>query len=202
MDERIFFTSDTHFGHANIIKYCNRPFSDVEEMDRAMISRWNECVRPHDTVYHLGDFCFGGPENADRYFRSLNGLIHVIAVPWHHDRSWLPRDLDNPDYVSKQGHSVWLHLCECLMRNYEYGDDKYPKSIHMSHYPLASWEAKFHGGWHLYGHVHNNPFEALQGPALNVGVDVNDFRPVSLEYVASYCQARTRSQTQQETGKR
>ena len=57
-----FFTSDTHFGHANIIKYCNRPFSSLEEMNSTIIRNWNEMVKPEDTVFFLGDFCFkNGP---------------------------------------------------------------------------------------------------------------------------------------------
>ena len=56
---RVFFTSDTHFNHANIIRFCNRPFKDVSHMNEAIISNWNRVVGPEDIVFHLGDFCLG-----------------------------------------------------------------------------------------------------------------------------------------------
>ncbi len=61
---KVFFIGDTHFGHANIIKYCKRPFSSAQEMNEMLIKYWNETVEPSDTVYHVGDFAFDGhPEN-------------------------------------------------------------------------------------------------------------------------------------------
>src|SRR2546429_527154 len=70
-----FFTSDTHFGHANIIPYCSRPFASVPEMNEALIARWNDCVGPDDTVYHLGDFAMGLKSLWPEYRRRLNGKI-------------------------------------------------------------------------------------------------------------------------------
>jgi len=60
MKRNIWFTSDTHFNHRNIIGYAQRPFESVEEMNEVMIERWNASVRGEDTIYHLGDFSFGG----------------------------------------------------------------------------------------------------------------------------------------------
>ena len=70
-----FFTSDTHFGHKNIIEYCKRPFKDVDEMNEKLIENWNSVVQPTDVVYHLGDFAFRG---FFRYKNRLNGTIHLI----------------------------------------------------------------------------------------------------------------------------
>jgi calcineurin-like phosphoesterase family protein len=91
----LFITSDTHFGHANIIKYTGRPFKDVYHMDTELIRRWNERVAPEDTVIHLGDFCFknspGGKEGegtvnpARHYTDQLNGKI--IPIKGNHDKN-------------------------------------------------------------------------------------------------------------------
>jgi calcineurin-like phosphoesterase family protein len=75
----VFFISDTHFGHENIIRMCRRPFGSVAEMDEALIARWNERVGAADTIYHLGDFCYRNRCGADTYLRCLNGQIHLIA---------------------------------------------------------------------------------------------------------------------------
>ena len=80
-----FFCSDTHFGHTNIIKYCNRPFSSVEEMDRELISRWNAAVKKDDTVYFVGDFAFASEERIQSLISSLNG--YKIGILGNHDKS-------------------------------------------------------------------------------------------------------------------
>ena len=72
----IWVTSDTHYGHANIIRFCDRPFASSEEMDEALIANFNERVKPGDTVYHLGDFSFA--KDPARVFRRLNGTIHLV----------------------------------------------------------------------------------------------------------------------------
>src|SRR5690606_12640770 len=74
-----FYVADTHFGHRGIIKSCNRPFATVEEMDRELVARWNAVVRPHDIVYHLGDFGWAADEEALRkLFGKLNGRKFLI----------------------------------------------------------------------------------------------------------------------------
>src|SRR5262245_45539090 len=93
MRPSIFFTSDTHFGHTNILKYCRRPFPDVQAMDEALIARWNATVGPDDVIYHLGDFTLDGEAFARRILFRLNGQIRVLGYPWHHDKRWLPFEL-------------------------------------------------------------------------------------------------------------
>ena len=75
---RVFFTSDTHFNHMNIISYCQRPFRDIHEMNETIIVNWNNAVAPDDIVFHLGDFCLGGANEWNRILDRLNGRIYLI----------------------------------------------------------------------------------------------------------------------------
>ena len=83
MSQKIFIISDTHFGHENIIKYCNRPFKDVKEMDETLIKNWNEVVSNKDTVLHLGDFGLGNKEYIASIVNRLNGK--KILILGNHD---------------------------------------------------------------------------------------------------------------------
>lgn len=91
---KTFVVSDTHFRHQNIIRYCNRPFHTVGEMNECLIHNWNSVVGPEDTVYHLGDFGFG---NLQEFRGRLNGIIHLIEG--NHDSSitW-----NSFDFASRQ----------------------------------------------------------------------------------------------------
>jgi len=81
MKRNIWFTSDTHFNHKNTISYAQRPFESVEEMNEVMIEHWNALVRDEDTIYHLGDFSFGGSESILRILQKLKGRIH-LCMGW------------------------------------------------------------------------------------------------------------------------
>ena len=81
---KLYVTSDTHFNHKNIIKYCNRPFNDVYEMNETLINNWNSVVTPEDIIYHLGDFGFGTKEELQEIFDRLNGYKYLIMG--NHDR--------------------------------------------------------------------------------------------------------------------
>lgn len=163
---RTWFTSDTHLGHANIVGYCQRPFGDVDEMDRVIVERWNERVAPDDEVWHLGDFCMGPRTNIRRYFDQLNG--HKFLVRGNHDRS---AKIMSEHFAIVQGET---HIS--LPRENTYGC----VVVWLRHRPPSTdaWR-KTGATYALHGHVHNA--YRRRGDLINVGVDAHDFRPVSLQ---------------------
>jgi calcineurin-like phosphoesterase family protein len=153
-----FFTADHHFGHAGIIGMCSRPFADVEHMDRAMIEAWNEVVQPSDTVWHLGDFAYRCDQKRKRAILSrLHGNKHLIAG--NHD------DADTRSMA-------WGSVSQMKDINID------GQRIFLCHYGMRTWPSAHRGALHLYGHSHGS----LPGNAqcLDVGVDVWNFRPVTL----------------------
>ncbi len=158
----MFFTADHHFGHANIIPQCRRPFNDVREMDEAMVERWNAVVKARDDIWHVGDFAYRAfSEATDRTFRRLHGRKRLIIG--NHDRQ-STRALP---WAEPPAHLAVLK---------EAGS-----RIVLCHYGLRVWPSMHHGTISLYGHSHGR----LPGHsrALDVGVDNWDFFPVSIDQI-------------------
>lgn len=178
----IFYTSDLHLGNSNIIGYENRPWETVEEMDTGLIGNWNQVVGRNDEVYVLGDFCFKGASKAIQYLENLNGKIHLIGGNHDHFISQQSFEL----YVARQLNA----LCHSgkydphIVREgwYKHMMDGEHEVV-LCHFPILYWDGQDdRRSLHLYGHMHSRP--GMQHPhpdAFNVGVDVNNYRPVSLE---------------------
>ena len=167
----IFFTADLHFGHANIIRHCNRPFNSADEMDTTLVHNWNSAVRSSDEVYILGDFTMRPAIEAHRYLAMLNGRKYLIRG--NHDRFLKGFDPYMSDFEWVKDYHV-LHTEK--------------KRIVLFHFPILEWDQFFRGAIHLYGHVHNSQESAKRlaaqtGLAFNVGVDVNQFMPVSINEI-------------------
>ena len=153
-----FFTADEHYGHKNIIKYCNRPFSSAEEMDDLLIENHNSVVSENDITIHAGDFSIrtNKDEVYQRYIEKLNG--RHIFLRGSHDK-WLPRHHD-------------LSIFE---KNIE------GQHIVICHYALRVWSRSHYNSWQLYGHSHGKL--APQGKQWDVGVDNNNYFPVSFDQI-------------------
>lgn len=167
----IYYTSDLHLGNTNIIKYENRPWGTVEEMDRGLIGNWNQVISHDDEVYVLGDFCFNGANTVINYLENLNGHIHFIRG--NHDR-----------FMSQQ---IFQDYClgNSRVKNegwYKHMYDREQELV-LCHFPILYWDGMDDGGAvHLYGHMHSRPnMQHPHSDAFNVGVDVNNYRPVTLE---------------------
>lgn len=161
----IFFTSDTHFGHANIIKYSSRPYKDVEEMNEDLIKKWNSKVGNCDVVYHLGDFSFGSPSDAIRILDRLDGRICYIRG--NHDKS-----LESLHHFFESFEDVQMIKVG-------------KQNIWLSHYCHLSWPKQGHGSWHLFGHDHgtNSVVGTLPIKCFDVGVDCHNGYPLSFDEV-------------------
>lgn len=166
-----YYTSDLHFGHSNIIKYENRPFDSVDEMDEYLIYKWNNKVKKGDEVYIIGDFGFCNGERANQLLDRLNGMKYLIKG--NHDSMFLnDKNFDKTKFV-------WIKDYATVKDN--------GTVICLFHYPIAVWDRQHHGSLHFYGHVHSNTdghhpllFE-LGENAFNVGCDVCNYEPLTLE---------------------
>ena len=175
----IYFTADTHFGHARILELCARPYQSIEEMDDDLIRRWNDVVAADDTVYHLGDLTLGGPETASRYLARLSG--HLRVVPGGHDERWAK---PGREYRTQSGPvQVLPPLAEVKLAG---------THLVLCHYSLREWEGSFHGVLHLHGHTHGRLVEPPG--SVDVGVDVFT-APVSLEDLVGRVGPRSLGQT-------
>lgn len=140
-----YYISDTHFGHANIIRFDHRPFANTNEMEHALIKNWNERVTKDDVVYIIGDFCWGTEKEWLRVLNQLNGA--KVLVRGNHD-------LKHPSATLK---SKFRKICD-----YEEITDN---GIHiiMSHYPHLFYKSSYNGDtWHFCGHTHNRTSEEFQ----------------------------------------
>jgi calcineurin-like phosphoesterase family protein len=169
----IFVTSDTHFGHENIIKYCKRPFDNTFQMDKHLIEQWNKKISPTDTVYHLGDFGLGkSTKHFIEILDQLNGTKHLIKG--NHDRRSLKDKVFHDRFASVQDY------LEITVEDEEMDLDQ---KIILCHYPFETWNQSHHGSWHLHGHCHGNLPSRDEIARLDVGVDSHNYMPLSYEEV-------------------
>jgi len=166
----IHFTSDTHYFHKNIIKYCNRPFTDIREMNETLIANHNSVVQPDDIVYHTGDFAFCQPKDAIKILDQLNGKIHLIKG--NHDR------LDNK--VAERFESISAYKEIRVPDTDAKGGEQ---MIVLLHYAMRIWNKSHHGSWHLYGHSHGSLPDLNDSLSFDCGVDSWNYFPVSYEQV-------------------
>jgi calcineurin-like phosphoesterase family protein len=156
----IYFTSDQHYFHSNVIKHCNRPFADVETMNMQLIYNYNKLVQPNDTVYHLGDFGLGKRAELQEVLNELNGIKRLIAG--NHDPT--ARKLSGWDWVK------------------DYYELKYDgQLIVLFHYAMRVWRNSHYGSLALYGHSHGSMPGNSQ--SLDVGVDCWNYKPVTYDEI-------------------
>lgn len=180
MAPAIWFTADHHFGHANILRHCNRPFGSVEEMNETLVARWNRVIGPQDVVYHLGDIFWMPSGEAQALRRRLNGRICLVRG--NHDRT-----------------------ADSIKTCFEWVKDYYELKVEdtdvvggwqrvvLFHYAMRVWNRRHYGAWHLFGHSHGTLPDIPGSLAIDVGVDCHNFTPIPYEKVKAIMQARRAS---------
>ena len=180
--ENVWFTSDTHFGHENIIRFCNRPFINAAEMNAELIRRWRETVPDDGIIFHLGDFAHGSSRLWNDILNALPG--HKYLILGNHDMKAI-----------RQGFMSHFELVTQQMTIRVGG-----QAIVLNHNPFLCYGGSYRDVWQLFGHVHSGPAShtGLDHPRLkmlfprqyDVGVDNNDYRPISFADVKAKIDAQ------------
>jgi calcineurin-like phosphoesterase family protein len=167
----LFFTSDHHFGHGGARGLFKRPFAATAEMDAAMVARWNETVGPDDEVWHLGDFAVRqSAARMGELLDALAGAKHLVVGNNDGKATTALRQWASVQhYAELEADGTWLILC---------------------HYPLRTWNRIGRGALNLHGHSHGRL--APLPRQVDVGVDLWDFRPITLRQICKHLETRPR----------
>lgn len=182
--QQVWFTSDQHFGHKNIINYCNRPFADTFAMDNWLINSWNEVVGDNDIVFILGDITmFPDGHKIKKLLDQLTGK-HIYIVPGNHDKVEKGFRL-----LTDERYTILHDITRVKLEGHELGN----LEVMLSHVPLMTWPGRDKGVPNLFGHIHSGPrcpqnsdFDTnlpLWNRMYDVGVDNNDYTPVNLKSI-------------------
>ncbi len=160
----IYFIADTHFNHTNIIKYCNRPFKNTNEMNEYIIEKWNSIVKDDDIVYHLGDVGFGSVQEVQELIKRLKGT--KILLRGNHD--------------FKIGTNTWKEIGFLEV----YKKRIILNNLILTHSPIEEIEKN---QINIFGHIHDKPLDQKFNKKNHICVscDVIDYTPVSIEIIKS-----------------
>ena len=172
--EKVFFISDTHFGHDWMIDFNNRPYTNSEEMDATLIRNWNKTVPKDGLVFILGDIGDTTQERIIEIFDQLNG--EKILIKGNHE------DIYKEETLKAIFSEIYDLLYICIQDD----QDVKIQDIVLCHYPMFDWENYFQGSWQLFGHLHTRElkeFDTLRtrlfAEQYDVGVENNNYRPIS-----------------------
>lgn len=175
----IYFISDTHFNHKNIIKYCNRPFDSIQQMNETLIKNWNEIVNSEDTIYHLGDFALGSKGLILDIVNKLNGNKYLVRG--NHD-NWSASTYEKFGFNVLKNAPIKLDEHKLMLSHIPVPDSQIPK-----------------GFVNIHGHIHDKKlYECIEKydtsrysveKHINVSCDVTDFKPISLDEIKKLIKA-------------
>lgn len=171
----IWFISDTHFGHENVLRFCGRPWDSIEKMEHDMIAQINGCVMRNDDLYVLGDFSFKLSVEEARAVRQRIACKNVHLILGNHDKDWSRPEVQGTFIVEPL-------ICTIKAEG---------RKLVLCHYPIMDWPGLGHGSIHLHGHIHAAEEYNKQNRSKNllrfdVGVDANGYAPVSLQSILAF----------------
>jgi calcineurin-like phosphoesterase family protein len=173
----IWFTSDLHFCHHNILSYepDSRPFNTIEEMNETLVQKWNENVSAEDTVYVLGDLSMGRVEVAIEYIKRLNGKI--ILIRGNHDT---PKRVEAYKEIGIEVHDIFYLPYKgryFILCHFPIANEEFIRMVIEDNSEVVN----------LYGHVHSNAPVGYKDGTYHVGVDTNRLAPISIEQIWNEC---------------
>ena len=183
--QKIWFTSDLHLGHRNVIRFCNRPFADEKEMGKSLIENWNNIVGDNDIVFVLGDtFWFNDSHGIKRVLSQLKGK-DIYILPGNHD------DFDHYYRVD----DMRIHLCADIVVVWITEENQPKREVWLSHYPMMTWPHRENGAYQFFGHIHSQPdkFDGvdqdlpLHWNQADVGCDFWKWAPIDIDTLIAYC---------------
>ncbi len=183
--QNLFFTSDLHFGHRNMIRFCNRPWADEKEMTKGLIDNWNNVVSSDDIVFILGDTFWFNDSHAIKKVLSQLNAAEIYIIPGNHDDFDKYYRIDDPR----------INLCSDIVVLWlESEDNRFSRKITeiwLSHYPMMTWPHRENGAIQLFGHIHSQKGKTegvdqnlpLHWNQLDIGCDRWNWKPISINQI-------------------
>lgn len=170
--EKVYFTSDNHFMHKNILGYTNRPFTSVEDMDEELIKNWNSVVTDDDLIFCLGDFALGNGNKCNEILKRLKG--NKVLIMGNHEKTVVSYKINVEEFNGGIYEMLEIGVIDESLENGK-------QDIILSHYPMLAWNKSHRGSIQLFGHLHGvfDDKEFLHPNQMDVGVDSNHFKPIS-----------------------
>lgn len=174
--DKLWFTSDSHFSHTNIIKYCNRPFDSVEEMNEKLIENWNSVIGKDDLIFCLGDFALGSEKQTRYILERLNG--HKVLIKGNHEKSVMCKDYNRNEF-----NGGIYEILEIKVNDDEVANGF--QHIVLCHYTMFTFHNSHRGTWQLFGHVHGrlDGDSRISPNQIDVGVDSHNYTPINYKRV-------------------
>lgn len=193
--QNIWFTSDMHFGHRNVIRFCSRPYTDEKHMGQELIKNWNDTVKPNDFIFSLGDFSWWTDRHGvKKLVEQLRGMKYFL--PGNHCKEGMYELIDSPTF-HECSDTVVLYIRPSDENDPRFGGVKCFEIV-LNHYPLLTWShVDYQNCYQFFGHIHSKAGQPMmefgellnirEGKQYDVGCDRHDWKPINLFEAIKLC---------------